>query len=168
MILVTQEKRSLSSTRIFPNYLPTSSKCQEIIYFKYRQIASNSKTYMFLVSCCSCLCAGFSSQMLSREWRCCWSNAVRWSSNYIWVINSFIAHWGASYIKCLTVFIMLVNISSTRQWWMIKDSIMFVFCPRRMAGSSGRQTESILTLSDPLYVAIHATNHAPHRDWLTR
>ena len=32
------------------------------------------------------------SQWLSREWRCSWSSADRWCSNYIWVINDFIAH----------------------------------------------------------------------------
>ena len=28
--------------------------------------------------------------ILSREWRCSWSSADRWCSNYIWVINNFI------------------------------------------------------------------------------
>ena len=32
------------------------------------------------------------SQMWSREWRCSWSSANRWCSNYIWVINKFIAY----------------------------------------------------------------------------
>ena len=40
---------------------------------------------------------------LSREWRCSWSSADRRCSNYIWVIDNFIAHWGASYIRDLTV-----------------------------------------------------------------
>ena len=30
---------------------------------------------MFLISSCSCLCAIYSSQVLSREWRCSWSSA---------------------------------------------------------------------------------------------
>ena len=30
---------------------------------------------MFLVSSCRCLCLIHWSQVLSREWRCCWSNA---------------------------------------------------------------------------------------------
>ena len=37
--------------------------------------------------------------MLSREWRCSWSNADRRCSNYIWVIDNFIAYGGASYIR---------------------------------------------------------------------
>ena len=41
--------------------------------------------------------------MLSREWRCIWSNADRRSSNYIWVINNFIAYYGSYYIRCLRV-----------------------------------------------------------------
>ena len=41
--------------------------------------------------------------MLSREWRCSWSSADRRCSNYIWVIDSFIAYYGASYIRDFTV-----------------------------------------------------------------
>ena len=33
-----------------------------------------------------------SSNIRSREWRCSWSSADRRCSNYIWMINSFIAH----------------------------------------------------------------------------
>ena len=39
--------------------------------------------------------------VLSREWRCSWSSAD--SSNYIWVIDNFIACKCASYIRDLTV-----------------------------------------------------------------
>ena len=45
--------------------------------------------------------------MLSREWRCSWSSADRRCSNYIWVIDNFIAYYGASYIREFTVFILL-------------------------------------------------------------
>ena len=55
-------------------------------------VAPNSKTYMFLVSSCSCLRSIHWSQVLSWEWRCSWSSADRRCSNYIWVINNFIAH----------------------------------------------------------------------------
>ena len=42
--------------------------------------------------------------MLSREWRCSWSSTDRRCSNYIWVINNFIACSGASsYIRGFTV-----------------------------------------------------------------
>ena len=47
---------------------------------------------MFLVSSCTCLCPIQWSQVLSRKWRCSWSSADRRCSNYIWVINNFIAH----------------------------------------------------------------------------
>ena len=59
---------------------------------------SNPKTYMFLVSSCSCRCPIHWSQVLSPEWRCSWSSADRRCSNYIWVINSYIAYYVASYI----------------------------------------------------------------------
>ena len=41
--------------------------------------------------------------MFSREWRCSWSSADRRCSNYIGVIDNFIAYWGASYIRDFTV-----------------------------------------------------------------
>ena len=59
---------------------------------------------MFLVSSCSCLCPIQWIQELSREWRCSWSSADRWCSNYIWVIDNFIAYKGVYYIRDLTVF----------------------------------------------------------------
>ena len=73
---------------------------------------------MFLVSSCSCLCTIQWSLVLSREWRCSWSNADRQCSNYIWVSVNFIAYNGASYIRDLTVFI-----SKQRHWWRI-------YCPQ--------------------------------------
>ena len=60
---------------------------------------------MFIVLCCSCLCPIHWSQVLSREWRCSWSSGDRWCSNYIWVINSFSAYQGVTYIGGLTVHI---------------------------------------------------------------
>ena len=40
---------------------------------------------------------------LSRGWRCSWSSVDRRCSNYIWLIINFIAYWGASSIRCLTI-----------------------------------------------------------------
>ena len=54
--------------------------------------APNHQTWMFLVSSCSCPCPIQWSQVLSLEWRCSWSSADRWCSNYIWVIDNFIAY----------------------------------------------------------------------------
>ena len=45
--------------------------------------------------------------MLSPEWRCSWSSADRRCSNYIWVINNFIAYKGATYIRGFTVIVWL-------------------------------------------------------------
>ena len=42
--------------------------------------------------------------VFSREWRCSWSSADRRCSNYIWVIDNFIAYWGVSYITGYTVY----------------------------------------------------------------
>ena len=58
---------------------------------------------MIVVSSCSCLCPSHWSHMLNREWRCSWSRADRRCSNYIWVVNNFIAYYGVSYIRGLTV-----------------------------------------------------------------
>ena len=58
---------------------------------------------MFLASSCSCLYPIHSSQVLNREWGCSWSSADRRCSNYIWVINNFIAYLGESYIRRLMV-----------------------------------------------------------------
>ena len=58
---------------------------------------------MFVASPCSCLCVIYWDQVLSQEWRCSWSSADRRCSNYIWVIDNFIAYQGASYIRDFTV-----------------------------------------------------------------
>ena len=63
---------------------------------------------MFLVSSWSCLCPIHWSQVLSWEWRCSWSNTDRWCSN-IWMINIFIAQYGATYIRGFTVSIFVRN-----------------------------------------------------------
>ena len=43
------------------------------------------------------------------EWRCSWRSADRRCSNYIWVINNFIAYSSASYIRDLTVSLISVS-----------------------------------------------------------
>ena len=62
----------------------------------YRQVsiisAPNPNTSKILVLSCGCLCRIPWSQLLSREWRCSWSSADRRCSNYIWVIDNFIAY----------------------------------------------------------------------------
>ena len=58
---------------------------------------------MFLASSCSCFRSIHWSHVLSWEWRCSWSSADRRCSNYIWVINNFIAYEGATYIRGFTV-----------------------------------------------------------------
>ena len=49
------------------------------------------------------LCPIHWNQVLSREWRCSWSSTERRCSNYIRVINKFVAYKGAAYIRGLTV-----------------------------------------------------------------
>ena len=67
---------------------------------------------MFLVASCSFLCPIHWSQMLSWERRCSWSSADRRCSNYIWVINNFIAYLGVTYIRGLTIFAPMKPFSS--------------------------------------------------------
>ena len=64
-------------------YIPSN------LWYKLHQIP---KFKMFFVSSFSCLCSIHWSQVLSREWRYSWSNADRRCSNYIWMINDFIAY----------------------------------------------------------------------------
>ena len=59
---------------------------------------------MIVISSCSWLWPIHWSQVLSWEWRCSWSSADRRCSNYIWVINNFIANSDATYIRGLTVY----------------------------------------------------------------
>ena len=66
---------------------------------------------MFIVSSCSCLCAIYWSQVLSREWRCSWCSADRRCSNCIWVINNFLAYWGVAYSRCFTVILRAARAS---------------------------------------------------------
>ena len=59
--------------------------------------------------------------MLSREWRCSWSSADTRCSNYIWVINIFIAYKGATYIRglrvhCSDVTIRIMTYQITGNW----------------------------------------------------
>ena len=55
------------------------------------------------ISPCSCLRPIHWSQVLSQEWRCSWSSAERWCSNYIWMISQFIVYLGVPYIRGLMV-----------------------------------------------------------------
>ena len=57
---------------------------------------------------------------VSREWGCSWSSADRRCSNYIWVIDNFIANWGASYIRGFTVVIIWCHRESGHQQDMYK------------------------------------------------
>ena len=59
---------------------------------------------MFLASSCGCSCPVHRSHVFSWERRCSWSSADRRCSIYIWVINKFIASWGETYIRGLTVY----------------------------------------------------------------
>ena len=58
--------------------------------YMYCQISNIRGTISNVLSC-SCLCRIHWRQVLSREWRCSWSIACWHCSNYIWVIDNFIA-----------------------------------------------------------------------------
>ena len=68
---------------------------------------------MFLVSACSCPHTIYWRQVFSREWRCRWSSADKRCSNYIWVINDFIAYSSAPYIRDLMVIQLQIYFSLT-------------------------------------------------------
>ena len=83
-----------------------------IFLLEYRQVSNIRRTKsqhlkILKLSCC-CLCRIPWSQMLSRERRCSWSSADRRCSNYMWVIDNFIAYQGASYIRGFTVYIFAI------------------------------------------------------------
>ena len=95
---------------------------------------------MFLVSSYSCLCPINWSQVLSWEWRCKWSSTDRWCSNYIWVINKFIAHWGAACIRGLTVVVVL---SHNHWFWGIAGGL-------NIGSSNGLMSGGTKSLSEPM------------------
>ena len=73
---------------------------------------------MFLVSSRTCLCTIHWTQVLNREWRCSWSSADRRCSNYIWVINNFIAYLkGATYIRGLKVHVITIYVTHIMEEW---------------------------------------------------
>ena len=56
------------------------------------------------------LCPIHWSQVLSQEWKCSWSSADKRCSDYIWVNNLFIAYQGATYIRGLTVELLMADV----------------------------------------------------------
>ena len=83
---------------IYLYWIEIKFKCA---YYHQTSNIRDQRKKMFLVLSCSCLCPIHWSQVLSQEWRCSWSSADRRCSNYIWVINSFIAYWGVPCIRGL-------------------------------------------------------------------
>ena len=88
----------------------TLNKMPKISYLD----APNPKTWMFLVSACSCLCAIFWNQVSSWEWKCSWSSAVRQCPKYVWVIINLIAFLSAFYVRHLTVGKICCNLIATK------------------------------------------------------
>ena len=99
---------------------------------------------MFLVSSCSCLCPIHWSQVLSWEWRCSWSSADRRCSNYIWVINNFIADLRATYIRDFTVY----DLSLSYQWSLIRLPASGQMTLFKMVDSTSRNTATFFNLID--------------------
>ena len=67
----------------------------------------NLKRICFSFRVASCLCPIQWSQVLSRESWCSWRSVDRRCSNFIWVINKFIAYLGATYIRGLRVCLII-------------------------------------------------------------
>ena len=101
--LIQQEQ--YGRTKIGRRYTGRLSTC--CAHYRYRKTSSinrtKSQSLNFLVSSCSCLRSVHWSHALSWEWRCSWSSADRRCSNYIRVINNFIAYYGATYTRGFTV-----------------------------------------------------------------
>ena len=74
-----------------------------LVTWHYRQLSNirltKPQSVMFLVSSCSCLCAIYWSQVLSRKWRCSWSSADRLSDQQIYCQLRCV-----TYIRDLTVY----------------------------------------------------------------
>ena len=83
---------------------------------------------MLLVSSCICLCLINWCRVLSREWRCRWSSADRRCSNYTWVINNFVAYYGAIYIRGLTVLTPTGDALTTPEWStiLLATTVLFI------------------------------------------
>ena len=78
-----------------------------------------TSVHTILVSSYSFLCAIYWSQVLSRERRCSRNSVDKRRLNYIWVINDFIACYGAIYIRGSTV-----GWYSTTQWLIISPRVL--------------------------------------------
>ena len=59
--------------------------------------------------------------MYRQEWRCSWSSADRRCSNYIWVIDNFIAYYGAPYIRGFMVDVIACHLFSANP---LPESVM--------------------------------------------
>ena len=107
---VVEKDKNFESRPIHFFNLSSSGSINAIISpqrVKYCEISNisctKSKNKMFLFSSCSCLCALSWSHVFSREWRYSWSSAGTRCCNYIYLINNFITHLDASYVRDLTV-----------------------------------------------------------------
>ena len=106
---------------------------------------------MFPFSSCNCLCSIHSSQVLSREWRCSWSSADRGCSNYIWVMDNFIAYQGATYIRGFTV-----------DWFVVSswtDLVRFIFSPQVLTKLKCANIHVYYSLLYQLYALYWNQNH---------
>ena len=106
---------------------------------------------MFLVCYCSCICAIYWTQLLSREWRCSWSSADRRCSNYIWVIDNFMAYQGASYIRDLTVGQLGICMHAIGFWHQIKQLILYHSIQLLSANMTGKHLFLMLCILGSVY-----------------
>ena len=87
---------------------------QPSIHPMYRQVSNIRRTKSkHLKDSRTVLQLSLPNPLLGRERRCSWSSADRRCSNYIWVIDNFIANLGESYIRGFTVVTFFMSISST-------------------------------------------------------
>ena len=118
---------------------------------------------MSLVSSCSCLFQMQWSQALIREWRCSWSSTDRRCSNYIWVIDNFIAYKGASYIRDLTVLLLDVF---RKHFWLGRDVFYVGYCSIILVYSSNGWWHLFVYWSRWGFVGLAALNPCGTSKWL--
>ena len=89
---------------------------------------TKTKSYIFLVLFCSCLCPIDWRQVLSREWRCSWSSA--------WGLRKWVHYWKVTFLNafCLNyIFLSWVKFDTSFLLWVrlpkkyISDQVM-VWC----------------------------------------
>ena len=117
------------------------------------------------------LCPIHWSQMLSWEWKCSWSSADRRCSNYIWVINNFIAYQGTSYIRDFTVpltWVLEVSAHQEAQSWLYFEATQYYYYgPLGWVSVSGSDVHSAAAPGGCIAADESGSDDEPHGSYAT-